>query len=80
MPSSVSCGMVAVKHQQGWSAAGLHSAHWLGWPQSGQRDGSTGSLMAFPFNDELRVPAGRHVKPGYMTRWPGLAPLSGLSR
>jgi hypothetical protein len=80
MPSSVSCGMVAVKHQQGWSAAGLHSAHWLGWPQSGQRDGSTGSLMAFPFNDELRVPAGQHAKPAYMTRWPGLAPLSGLSR
>ena len=73
MPSSVSWGMVVVKHQHGWSAAGSHSAHWLGWPQSGQRDESTGSLMAFPFNDELRGQAGRQPQPRDNARGAGVA-------
>lgn len=82
MRSSRCSGIGVVKHQQGWPAAGLHSPHWLGWPQSGQREESTGSLMAFPLSVGL-LRAGREAgtqKPVYMTRWPGLAPLSGLSR
>jgi len=27
--------MVSDTHQQGCSAPGSHSAHWLGWPHSG---------------------------------------------